>query len=1228
MNEGIHAHPDWYQGVDATSSFEDFQAVAAKDPKTGCPSPCMLHYPVTSQVKYRISEPKPIIKGMAYGPSPELTQGNDLPNDDFTSEEVAVMWASWGRGDLRTISKLGANTVRLYGNDPRVNKRAFLDEAYRQGLDVIFGMSDWPYLQAPDSCQNNDFDCFEAIYDSYKQNLLNGLTVIVNGKRVYHPAVTAMIVLNEPELKFKHPTGDCKAVVSAVDGMLRAEKELGIEGNPIAFSVAYSLAQKFGESATGSMSHLWKCFMKPGSWAKYLPKNDVTSAYNDRWVNSFNTPTQVTMQRQLLSRYRHTEPWGGKSWGSFKGAKEIPIFIGEYHSPGAPQMHDLQAMFSDVNSKSYPYYLGYCFFEFQTRYDKKHFAAFEQMFGMYGLDTKCKITDIEFAGKPFSIRGLYPKGNLELAVASIFGGKPVHHECKHVPHAGEGEGSAPAPAPEDTDVEGKVPDVAEDVEMPHGLDDPWSRTHPNAEPLVPITQLVLHDHTGEDELADAQDETVEAAEQSAEEKDLEETEEEAEEALGVEFIAQLGADGKGAWDSAIVSKVAADFEAFAAQEDLAATMTEDELRRYKDRFFAAAKSKAKAMDVEVGSDFAQHAQWQKGISRALADELPVATKRFVNALNEAELGWSASVEDLEDVSMLDAKALMGYIHDPEIENTTLEGFSEVVRRLENLPTSFDTRKQWPTCAETIAHVRDQGKCGSCWAMATAGSMDGRLCISSGGQFSGPTAWTSAGYITSCYNMVIINGCQGGNPGYALARLKKTFLPGLGGVPTGNEHEGTCVPYFGSGDALSHFDGKNVKAPGCPKACTGKYERPLGQDKFFSNSVPTTSKDINDAKRALIEGGPIPMAFTVYQDLMAYKSGYYTRNSDKAMGGHATTLIGWENKDYLISANSWGTRWGENGLFKIKADCCGMSYFISQVSSAQKAYPLPSGPTQAAMPTQSDHRRRQGTGFFSKVKQALKSLDAPAEEEDTQKGVVFLKPDTARLHVLLTVSGLDCTHLDAATRTAVQKAATLAVVGKLSMVLPDGVVLDKEQRPDQVTVLPCGPARSRPSQWDCETQRPGRPPNGTSVAFSIALPPTVYAHTTHEPLLAMLPVLERRLSEALGWTPRVSLVGEAGPCYGVDASPVPEVAAAAEMGASSETAAYALTDRTPADAGTLRTNFPVIVFFVLVVSCILVFAYQRRPSRGTSGDRSAECSEADEMDADGRSPLMKGGDAAE
>jgi hypothetical protein len=423
MGEGIYSNPDWYRGLDKHSHFDEVQEFLAKDPKSECQVPCKLNYSVSSHVEYRSADRR-VIKGIAYGPSPEMKRGELIPNDDFMSEQAAPMWASWGRGDLKTIRQLGANSVRLYGNDPRVDKRAFLDEALRLGLDVIVGMSDYPYLQAEDSCAKHDFDCFSQIYQSYTQNLINGLTIKNN--TAYHPAVKAVIVINEPELKMKHSTGDCKAVVSAFDAMLQAERDLGVVGNPVTFTVAYSIAAKYGTGGIGQMEHLYGCMMRPHAVAYYKPKNDVTNAYLTRWANSYNTPQAVGQQLKLFNQYARTSTWR-------KG--QIPLFIGEYHAPSSNQMYDLPAILKAATDKKYQFFLGFAFFEFQARYDKTggFGAAYEMRFGMYGLDEGCALAQIDFFGKTYPIHPIVPRSDMEKCITKTFGGEgPEHVTCSSI----------------------------------------------------------------------------------------------------------------------------------------------------------------------------------------------------------------------------------------------------------------------------------------------------------------------------------------------------------------------------------------------------------------------------------------------------------------------------------------------------------------------------------------------------------------------------------------------------------------------------------------------------------------------------------------------------------------------------------------------------------------------------------------------------------------------------
>lgn len=119
-----------------------------------------------------------------------------------------------------------------------------------------------------------------------------------------------------------------------------------------------------------------------------------------------------------------------------------------------------------------------------------------------------------------------------------------------------------------------------------------------------------------------------------------------------------------------------------------------------------------------------------------------------------------------------------------------------------IPASFDARTKWNKC-HSIAHIRNQGQCGSCWAFAGAEVFADRLCI--GG---GPSNFTgSVEYMVDCDKNN--SGCDGGYLDDAWEFLKARGVP-----------EETCDPY-------THCP--NPASPQCkPKDLpAGESPHPLG-----------------------------------------------------------------------------------------------------------------------------------------------------------------------------------------------------------------------------------------------------------------------------------------------------------------------------------------------------------------------------------------------------------------
>lgn len=176
--------------------------------------------------------------GMSYGPLPTREVGR-FPNDDMMAPWFRAQWAWDGRNDLGVMAQMGANMVRLYGNDPRWDAHEFLDTANSWGIKVVAGISDHPYTEGDNKCirgrDTSHFDCYEALKETWETRLTNGTFMLEEGG--YHPALDALVVINEPDLKLINRDRSVrgvdpqymKVVLSAIDGILAAELEQGID---------------------------------------------------------------------------------------------------------------------------------------------------------------------------------------------------------------------------------------------------------------------------------------------------------------------------------------------------------------------------------------------------------------------------------------------------------------------------------------------------------------------------------------------------------------------------------------------------------------------------------------------------------------------------------------------------------------------------------------------------------------------------------------------------------------------------------------------------------------------------------------------------------------------------------------------------------------------------------------------------------------------------------------
>ena len=122
---------------------------------------------------------------------------------------------------------------------------------------------------------------------------------------------------------------------------------------------------------------------------------------------------------------------------------------------------------------------------------------------------------------------------------------------------------------------------------------------------------------------------------------------------------------------------------------------------------------------------------------------------------------------------------------------------------------------------------------------------------------------------------------------------------------------------------------------CDKACESEYTaKDYAADKTKGTKAYSVSS-VEAMQTAIMTGGPLAVAFTVYADFPTYKSGVYTHKSGSALGGHAVEMIGWgvdAGVAYWTVKNSWNEQWGDGGTFKIARGTneCGIEDDVSAI----------------------------------------------------------------------------------------------------------------------------------------------------------------------------------------------------------------------------------------------------------------------------------------------------------
>lgn len=285
--------------------------------------------------------------------------------------------------------------------------------------------------------------------------------------------------------------------------------------------------------------------------------------------------------------------------------------------------------------------------------------------------------------------------------------------------------------------------------------------------------------------------------------------------------------------------------------------------------------------------------------------------------------WSAAPSKRwEGSSMDDVAAQCGLLAGGPVLPTKV--FPHTFLQALTIPESFDAREEWGSKCPSLHEVRDQGNCGSCWAVAAAEAMTDRMCIASGGS---NTVRLSEEDLVSCCGFMCGQGCNGGYPSSAWGYFARTGL--VSGGAYGSE-EG-CYPYEVA-PCSHHVSGKypacagETSTPSCARSCQNGAS--WSGDKHKGTSSYSVHSDQAQIQAEIMQHGPVEAGFTVYEDFPSYSSGVYQHMTGRQLGGHAVKVVGWGVEDstpYWLVANSWNSDWGDKGYFKIARgnDECGI-----------------------------------------------------------------------------------------------------------------------------------------------------------------------------------------------------------------------------------------------------------------------------------------------------------------